>query len=462
MAGFENTLYASSQGHQSQAINICIVEDDPVFSKLLKNTLDKNPIYSISQCAQGKEFFQLKRTFDIIIIDYNLPDINGLDLIKKIKAGSKDPKTIIVSGQTDIEVVVKCYKAGADNYIIKNENCLPEIENTIKNLSTNVHLKKQVDYLKSALLDRNKYDKIIGESPQILKVLKLIEKAEKSDILVLLTGKSGTGKELAAKAIHYNSPRKKKNFVPVNMAAIPKDLIESELFGHEKGAFTGAIARRIGKFEEANGGTLFLDEIGEMEPDLQAKILRIIEDKQLIRVGSNTSINLDIRIIAATNRDLKHEVKNGNFREELYYRLQGFLIDIPPLSQRKDDVLLLSSTFLTDFTKKNKMEEMSISKESANTLLNYSWPGNIRELKSVIERAALLSNNNTISPQELMLNDDENIIFEEADFTLEDYKLKIITQYLEKFQNNIDLVAEKLNIGKATIYRTLKKIDSNN
>jgi len=269
------SLFESSSDDQqwihNDSIKISIVEDDPVFLKMLVQTLEKTSNLELTQFNMVKDFMKsLHENPDIVIIDYNLPDANGIELIDKITGYNENIKTIVVSGQKDVEVVVKVYKSGADAYIVKNENCLPEIENSIKNLSSNVLLRKEVEMLKSEILDRKKYDRILGNSPPILKVLRLIEKAENSNILVLITGASGTGKELVSKAIHFNSPRKKKPFVPVNMAAIPKDLIESELFGHEKGAFTGAIARRIGKFEEANGGTLFLDEIGEM--DLSASV----------------------------------------------------------------------------------------------------------------------------------------------------------------------------------------------
>ena len=290
-------------------------------------------------------------------------------------------------------------------------------------------------------------------------MIRLIQKAESSDILVMITGESGTGKELVARAIHHNSSRGKEPFVPVNMAAIPKDLIESELFGHEKGAFTGAISRRIGKFEEATKGTIFLDEIGEMDLSLQSKLLRILEDKEVTRVGSNKAIQLDLRIIAATNTQLTDQVDGGYFREDLYYRLQGFLIDLPPLRERKDDILLLSKSFLESFSNSSKLEEIDISKEAVEVLYDYDWPGNVRELRSVIERAALLCSKNVILHEDLMLKSSKHTTsFLQEELSMEDFKVKIVKNYLDKYDHNIDVVARKLGIGRATLYRLVKKI----
>jgi len=308
----------------------------------------------------------------------------------------------MVTGQEKIDVVINTYKKGAVDYIIKNENAIVNIENAVKNACKNVHLKKEVETLQDQIIDRNKYTKILGNSSAVLKTLKMIQKVEKSGIMVLVTGQSGTGKELVAKAIHYNSPRGRKPFVTVNMGAIPEDLIESELFGHEKGAFTDARERRIGKFEEANEGTIFLDEIGEMDVLMQTKLLRVLQEKEVTRIGSNKSIKLDVRVIAATNRNLATEVKEGRFREDLFYRLQGFLIHLPPLFERGDDVILLSKSFLSEFCKENRIPQIALSKECQKFLMDYKWPGNIRELKAVIERAAVMCEDNEIKPEDIV------------------------------------------------------------
>ncbi len=266
----------------------------------------------------------------------------------------------------------------------------------------NVVLKKENEMLKDQIIDRHKYSNIMGSSNAVLRILRLIQKVEKSNMMVLVTGQSGTGKELVARALHYNSPRARKNFVTVNMSAIPEELIESELFGHEKGAFTDARERRIGKFEEANEGTIFLDEIGEMPLSLQAKLLRVLQEKEIQRIGSNKTIKLDFRMVAATNRNLAVEVKEGRFREDLFYRIQGFLIHLPPLKERGDDIILLAKHFLDLYAQANKTPVAQLSNEAAKFMLDYEWPGNIRELKAVMERAAILADNATISVDDLM------------------------------------------------------------
>ncbi|MCC6384541.1 MAG: sigma-54 dependent transcriptional regulator [Bacteroidia bacterium] len=383
---------------------IFIVEDDPVIVSLMKQAINKLQDHEITHFSTAEECINnLHLRPDIVSIDYNLPGINGLDLMDKIKSYDSGILCILVSGQEDLEVVVNCYKRGAQDYIIKNNNMAANLENSIRNLSMNVTLRKEVEFLKDQIIDRNKYSNIIGSSNGILRSLRLIQKVEKSNMMVLVTGESGTGKELVAKALHYNSPRSRKQLVIVNMGAIPEELVESELFGHEKGAFTDARERRIGKFEEANDGTIFLDEIGEMNLSHQAKLLRVLQEREIQRIGSNKTIKLDFRLIAATNRNLAEEVKAGRFRQDLYYRLQGFLIHLPPLRERGDDIILLAKNFLSDYCKQNQIETVQISKEAIKYMLEYAWPGNIRELKAVIERAALLAENNTITVADLTL-----------------------------------------------------------
>lgn len=381
---------------------IFIIEDDAMIATLMKQTLSKTPEHEIFHFNSGEECLEnLHQKPDIISIDYNLPGMNGHDLMEKIKAFDQSIMVIIVSGQESLEVVVSTYKKGAHDYIMKNDNLFVNLENSIKNLNMNVALRKEVEYLKDQIIDRNRYSNILGSSNSTLRILRLIQKVEKSNIMVLVTGQSGTGKELVAKALHYNSPRSRKPFVIVNMGAIPEELIESELFGHEKGAFTDARDRRIGKFEEASEGTIFLDEIGEMNMNLQTKLLRVLQEKEITRIGSNKTIKLDFRMIAATNRNLAQEVKDGKFRQDLFYRLQGFLIHLPPLKERGDDIILLAKSFLSDFCKSNKMEQITIAKDAMKYMLEYEWPGNVRELKAVIERGALLAENNVIQMEDL-------------------------------------------------------------
>lgn len=384
-------------------VKIFIVEDDQFLGNLIKKTLEKLDNTDVTHYSTSEECINnLHRNPDILTIDYNLPGMNGIDLLQKIKNYNDSIQCIMVSGQEKLDVVIETYKKGACDYIIKDDNALINLENSVKSLSNNVTLRHENDSLKELVIDRHKYTNILGNSGPVMKVLRMIQKVEKSNIMVLVTGQSGTGKELVARAIHYNSPRARKPFVTVNMGAIPEDLIESELFGHEKGAFTDARDRRIGKFEEANEGTIFLDEIGEMDTMMQTKLLRVLQEKEVTRIGSNKSIKLDVRVIAATNRNLSQEVKEGRFREDLFYRLQGFLIHLPTLLERGDDVILLSKTFLSEFCRENRMPTIALSKEAAQFLMTYKWPGNVRELKAVIERAAIMSENNTILPADLV------------------------------------------------------------
>ena len=382
---------------------IFIVEDDAMVASLIKQALTKNQDHELVHFDSAEDCLSnIHQNPDIVTIDYHLPGMNGLGLMRKIKDYNSAIMCVLVSGQDSLEVVVDSYKNGATDYIIKNDNLFVNIENAVKNLTMNVVLRRENDMLKDQIIDRHRYSNILGTSNAVLRVLKLIQKVEKSNMMVLVTGQSGTGKELVAKALHYNSPRSRKNFVTVNMSAIPEELIESELFGHEKGAFTDARERRIGKFEEAHEGTIFLDEIGEMPLSLQAKLLRVLQEKEVQRIGSNKTIKLDFRMVAATNRNLAVEVKEGRFREDLFYRIQGFLIHLPPLCERGDDSLLIAKNFLEEFCKNNKMNPITISKDASKFMLGYAWPGNIRELKAVIERAAILAENGSIEVDDLM------------------------------------------------------------
>ncbi len=386
---------------------IFIIEDDLIFGKVVQKALEQDgDNYEVQVFQTGQSFLDnLHQNPDIVSIDYGLPDMNGLEILNKVKAYNSEIGTIILSGQEKMQVVIEAYDNGADNYIIKNENALVQLKSVVKSLTNSSNLRKEVDELKTQIIDRHKYDTIVGESQGINKVLGMMQKVERSNIMVLITGESGTGKEVVANALHYNSPRKRKPFVAVNVAAIPADLIESELFGHEKGAFTGATGRRIGKFEEANGGTIFLDEIGEMDINLQTKLLRVLQESKVTRLGSNKEIKLEVRVIAATNKNLNLRVRDGLFREDLYYRLQGFLIHLPPLRDRDNDVMLLAKHFLKIFCKSNRMPEKSISRAAMEALIRHNWPGNVRELKAMIERAALISDTPEIHADDLIFAD---------------------------------------------------------
>lgn len=388
-------------------IKIFVIEDDVVFGKIITKALDQEENYDVTLFSSGEELLKnLHLNPNIVSIDYALPEMNGLEILKKVKSYDKDIFTIILSGQENVEVVVEAYENGANRYIVKNEKAIVELRNSIKNFSVNVELQMEVERLKEKILDRSKYEKIIGESPVILNALKLIQKVENKNILTLITGESGTGKELVANALHYNSSRNKKPFIAVNIGAIPPDLVESELFGHEKGAFTGAIGKRKGKFEEAEGGTIFLDEIAEIDINLQTKLLRVLQENTITRLGSNKEIKLDVRVVAATNKNLSNRVKEGLFREDLYYRLQGFLIHMPALKERGNDIIVIAKQLLQEACEKNRIPAKRFSKEALEALLRHSWPGNIRELKSVVERAAIISEHEKIGMDDLVFSEE--------------------------------------------------------
>jgi transcriptional regulator with PAS, ATPase and Fis domain len=323
------------------------------------------------------------------------------------------------------------------------------------------NLRKEVENLKSELKKKYDFSKIIiGQSDAIKRIFSLIEKATQTNITVSLKGETGTGKEMVAKAIHYNSVRQKFPFIAINVAAIPKDLLESELFGHEKGAFTGASDKRIGKFEEANKGTIFLDEIGEMDPLLQAKLLRVLQEREITRIGGNAVVPIDIRIIVATHKNLLEEVKAKRFREDLYYRLLGLPIELPPLRERDNDILILAKHFINSFCNDNKLPIKSFSPESLQCLRSYHFPGNVRELKSVVELAIVMSDGEQIEAKDINLEVSEStasLLMQEK--TLRDYELMIIQHFMEKYDDDVLIVAKKLDVGKSTIYRMIQNGD---
>jgi len=441
-------------------IKIFVVEDDEWYRRLLVHNLSMNPDYEIQAFGTGKECLNnLHELPDVVTLDYRLPDMKGLEVLKQIKAINDDIQVILISEQDDIEVVVDLLKHGAYDYIVKSKDIRERLLNTVNNISKEFKLKDEIRSLRQEVKKKYSYENtIVGNSPATQKIYNLIEKATRTNVTVSISGETGTGKELVAKAIHYNSSRARQPFVPVNMAAIPNELIESELFGHEKGAFTGAAARRIGKFEEAHSGTLFLDEIAEMDISLQAKLLRALQEKEIIRIGSNKAVKIDCRIIIATNKNLLEEVKKGNFRQDLYYRFYGLPIDLPPLRDRGNDVIVLAKSFIQQFCKENKLEQKLLSPSASKKLLAYPFPGNVRELKSVIELAVTLADEKEITAEHLLLEDAENIeALLTEELTLREYNLRLVKRMLDKYDNKPKVVADKLDIGIATIYRMLKE-----
>ena len=439
---------------------IFVVEDSEWYNRLLVHTLSLNPDFEIRSFFNGKDFLNnLFESPDIVTLDYSLPDFTGLEILKRLREENSDAQVILISEQEDIDTVVTLLKMGAYDYISKSDDIKDRLTNTVKNIRNGIGLKREISTLRREVQKKYSFrETILGESPAIKAVYDLIDKALSTNITVIISGETGTGKELVAKAIHYNSKRKDKSFVTVNVAAIPSELIESELFGHEKGAFTGAAYRRIGRFEEADGGTLFLDEIGEMELNLQAKLLRVLQEKEIVRIGSNKPVKTDCRIVVATNKNLKEEVKKGNFREDLYYRLLGLPIELPPLRERVNDILILARHFTVKFCEENNIPIKKLSVQSQKKLLSYSFPGNVRELKSVVELAVTLSENDIIETSDLVIDRGDPLSdIANDNLTLRDYQIKIIKATLKKNNDDIKLAADKLDIGISTIYRILKE-----
>jgi DNA-binding NtrC family response regulator len=439
---------------------VFIVEDDPWYGQLLLHHLSLNPDYEVSLFTTAKDLLNnLYKLPDLVCMDFGLPDMAGEKLLKEIQHRNKNIPVIIISGQEDIAVAVNLLKTGAKDYIIKDDHTKDLLWKSVINIRENISLKKEVEELKEQL--EHKYaleDSIIGKSDTIKKTFSLVQKAIQSNINVSLTGETGTGKEVFAKAIHYHSERKKKPFITVNMAAIPANLVESELFGYEKGAFTGALNTKKGKFEEAHGGTLFLDEIGELELSLQSKLLRVIQEREIVRVGSNKSIPIDIRLITATHKNLAEEVKKGNFREDLFFRIVGLPIELPPLRERQNDVLVLAKHFIDDYIKQNKVKNINLTEEAKTKLKKYAFPGNVRELKAVIDLACVMCNNHEIKAEDITFYQlNTKATYSLSEKTLKEYENEIISHYLQKYDANVLLVAEKLDIGKSKIYNLIKK-----
>lgn len=440
-------------------LKIFIVEDDVIFGKSILYYLSLNPENEISLFTNGKDALaQRYQEPDLIILDYNLPGMNGMEVMQSFHNYNKNFPIIIISAQSDIRIAVNLLKEGAFDYIVKDPELKDRLWMSMEKVRKISGYEKKIDQLEAEVNKKFKVNNLfVGNSGSLKNVFGLIEKATKTNINVSVTGETGTGKDLAAKAIHYNSDRVGP-FIAVNVSAIPSELIESELFGYEKGAFTGANARKIGKFEEASKGTLFLDEIGDMDLNMQSKILRVIQENELNRLGGNTVIKIDTRIIIATHKNLADLVRAGTFREDLYYRLLGLPIHIPPLRERDGDVLILARYFIDNFCHENGLISKTLSAKAQEKLKGYHFPGNVRELKSVIELATVLSNSNIVEDVDInfsSLGAVEDIF--STELTMKEYYNKIILYFLKKYDNKVRVVAEKLDIGKSSIYNLLKE-----
>jgi two-component system response regulator AtoC len=446
--------------YTSDKLKICVFEEDTEYLKYLTYTLSLINYSNIISCSNIENLSkELEVSTEVLLITCIYNDFDKIDnFFKLIKKINLETKIIVVSGIIDSSIIFQCFKNGVIDFIEKNGDTKNKLINRVNSVLVNENKITQAGIPKLTFKKQNVKSFIIGNSPAIRKIDGLIEKASKSMINVLITGETGTGKELVAKFIHQDSVRGNHPLITVNMAAIPKELIESELFGHEKGAFTGASNQRIGKFESATNGTLFLDEIGEMDYSLQAKILRVLQEKEIVRVGGNKTIKINCRIIAATNRNLQEEIHNGNFREDLYFRLYGLCIELPPLRERGNDKILIAEKIIENYCKENNLPITKMTEEAKEKINAYSFPGNIRELKSCIELAIVMSNGVEILPSDIQLNKSLNITsLLTKEKTMDEYQKHIVKHFLDRYNKNVVKVAERLSLGKSTIYRMIKE-----
>jgi DNA-binding NtrC family response regulator len=458
----------SGEASLPSAGSVLIIDDEAAIRESLETLLELEG-YAVQAAATGEEGLARigERSFDLVLLDLALPDRDGMDLLAEIHLQDPGLSIIMVTAYGTVENAVRAMQAGAANFIQKpwdNEKLLADVRAAVawhRAEEENVQLKR-------ALKQRYNFENIVGKSEPMLKIFDLVAQVAPSRSTVLLQGESGTGKELIAKAIHLNSPRRDHPFVPVNTGSMPPDLLESILFGHVKGAFTSAVASKKGLFEIADHGTLFLDEIGTMSLDTQSKILRVLQDRKFMHLGGVHEVQVDVRIIAATNVDLKQLAREGKFREDLFYRLNVITIDLPPLRQRKEDIPLLAGFFLNRYSQENERPTRRITPEALRPLLTYSWPGNVRELENVIERAVVLSAGVEIGPELLP----DQIAGRASAFSalerrtdaslfdiMEDCERQIIVEMLEKCNWNQTDAAERFHIPLSTLNQKIKRLN---
>ena len=443
---------------------ILLVEDEELSRESLTKLL-KTVGYAVKGAASGEKAIQLLEVerFDIVVADLFLPDSNGIDILKTVKGNSPQTEVILITGHASAETAVKAMKEGAFDYITKPLN-FEELQIILTKAAEKHQLLNENVYLRKQLRDKYGFANIIGNSPAMQKVFSRMRRIISTESTVLVLGESGTGKEIVAKAIHFNGQRKDKPFIAVNCAAIPESLLESELFGHLKGSFTGAIRDKIGKFEAANFGTIFLDEIGTMPMHLQTKLLRVLQEQEVEKVGSTRPVKLDVRVISATNINLEEEVKKGNFREDLFYRLNVIPIVIPPLRSRAEDVLPLTKHFIEKCCKEMKRSMMTVSKEALQTLELYQWPGNVRELENVVERIIALTDGDVITMQDIPANIREQVMTKVTDRgvdltrTINEIEKQMITEALSLTKGVKAQAAAMLKLNRTTLVEKMRRL----
>jgi DNA-binding NtrC family response regulator len=444
-------------------MKILVVDDEGPLREMLQRGLSQIGEYSVETAQNGQEAIEKieKDIFDLVLTDLKMPEMDGLELLKMIKGTRPEIMVILMTAYGSVESAVEAMKVGANDYITKPIDFNELLIHVSKAQKEDLLLKEN-KLLRKEVRKRFEFANIIGKSKKMQEVFSLIEKVAPSSSTVVIYGGSGTGKELVAKAIHYNSPRADQPFIPFNCGTIPETLVESELFGHTKGAFTGAVQAKKGLFEEAHTGTIFLDEISTLLPSVQVKLLRVLQEKELMRVGGTERIKIDVRMIAATNEDLEANVKKGKFREDLFYRLHVFPIFLPDLKDRREDISLLAYHFLDLYTKETKKQIEGISKEAMNILLEYDWPGNVRELENVIERAVIMTEQNYLTAYDLPKNLREGLSElirkgAKEHKSLDDIKAEYILEILKTTEGNKKTAAEILKVNPRTLYRFEKK-----
>jgi DNA-binding NtrC family response regulator len=444
-----------------------LVADDARSTRKALETILQRDGHTVFTAASGEDALRQveHNEFDLLLCDVKMPKMDGLTVLRHVQSNETGLAVVMISGHSDVSTAVEAMKAGAFDYLIKpldRESVLKTVQKALtmrELLVENLLLRRQVR-------DQFAREQIIGSSPAWRHVCNMVEQVATSRATILLMGESGTGKELVAGLLHRLSPRSKGPFIVLNAAAIPTSLLEAELFGYEKGAFTGATQRKPGHFELADGGTLFLDEIGDMPQEVQVKLLRVLQDGSFQRVGGTRSLQVDVRVVAATNKDLAQEVTGGHFRQDLYYRLNVITIQLPPLRARRQDIPLLAAYFLQKYAKENGKKVTAIRQEALRRLQAYDWPGNVRELENVIERAVVLSQEPAIAVEDLGLDDEQHeklsptagdYFVLPANATLKQIEREAIVQALERSGGNRQAAARHLDIGPATLYRKFKK-----
>ncbi|MGE0021825.1 MAG: sigma-54-dependent transcriptional regulator [Draconibacterium sp.] len=435
-------------------ISLLIVDDEESVRDSLYNWFIEDG-YQVECAADAKEALNKVESgnFDIILADIKMPGMDGLEMHRRIRALNNDAIVIIMTAFASVDTAVQALKDGAFDYVTKPFDP-DDLSHLIRNAARQISLKNENETLKNKVVSLENIEDIVGNSRAMIKVLKEVENVAQTNSSVIITGESGTGKELIARAIHSNSPRKFFPLVTVHCGALPEDLLESELFGHEKGAFTGAMFNRKGRFEMADGGTIFLDEIATITPKMQIELLRVLESKTFVRVGGNKEIKSDFRVICATNRNLKKMMEEGTFREDLYYRLNVVNITIPPLRDRKEDIQMLVEHFIKKYCTSMSRDKLTIDQSALKRIEEYDFPGNVRELENMIERAIVVGNGKEIRLKDLPLEKD---IIRDSNDSLQDLEKKYIQQTLAKYDWNISRSAKALKVDRVTMYNKIRK-----